>query len=347
MENLEERSQYYNCTNLTISQLNHMNLSRGLAAAVCVIILLLMLLFLCIGKAYTSPIQRLFLYLILATIFRELCLTATLEHQFSYQHQDQVCSALGFVTHWSSTIVILSALGVIIYTMILIWLSIKIYQPTLSKCTRVALEVAYLFIIIVLPLTVIWVPFINGNYGLAVAWCWIRSMHPNCKEVDLKEQLMLGYGGYEIVSVAGVLATLGLTITYCRVSNFPHVKKLLRQSLCLMLFVLLYLFFTNTGLAIRIYSGVTGWTYHYGMYLYHGMIIPLCQLIIPVGFLGSFYFGYFYRICCKKCTRRGQYEEIGKADPVPVHPSIPSSTFFIVPYTDGFTAINETSEPLA
>ena len=343
----EKHSQYYlNCTNLTESQLNHMNLSRGLTAAVCVIILAIILVVLCTSKAYSSIMQRLYLYLILATIFRELCLTATLEHQYYYEHQDQVCVALGFVTHYASIVVILSALGVILFTMVSICATMKCQHLGFSLRRRLLLEIVYVILIIALPLLTTLAPLITGNYGLALAWCWIRVINRECEEVALEEQLILGYGGYEVVSVAGILSIIVLAITYCKMAaDYPRVKKLLLQSLTLTSFVLLFLLFTNTAFAIRIYSGITGWTYHYEMWLFHGVIIPLCQLIIPVGFLGSFYFRHFYVKCCKKHARRHQYRKVEdqrKTFHTSSNSLIPSSTFFHVPYTDGFTSVRGT-----
>lgn len=344
------KSQYYlNCSNLTYSQLNNMNLSRGVTAVVCVIILTTMLVVLCISKAYRSIIQRLFLYLILASILDEICNAATLEHQFYYPYQSEVCAAVGFATHWCSTIVVECAVGVIAYTVLLICLSVKcnhVSNRTPSTRWKILLESMYLLIIIFLPLSVIWVPLMNGNYGLAVAWCWIRTVHENCEKVLYEEQLVMGYGGYEIVSIAGIIAFLGLTISYCKIStSYVQVKKLLLQSLMLTSFVLLYLVFANTGLTIRIYSIVTGWTQHYPMWIYHGVIIPLCQLIIPFGFLGSFYFKHIQNECCMKLIRRNQYQRVKAVNatcPVSDRTSMPSNTFFDVPYTNEFTSVRRT-----
>ena len=74
--------------------------------------------------------------------------------------------------------------------------------------------------------------------------------------------------------------------------------------------MLLCLVFTNIGLAIWIYSGVTGYEFHYGTWLYHGISVHLCQLIIPFGFLGSFYYRHFQNRCCKKHVQRRNYNRI-------------------------------------
>lgn len=338
-------SQFYlNCTNLTQAQLTNMNLSRGSTAAFCVVIMTTMLVILCLSKAYSSIIQRLFLYLIVATIVRELCLVATLEHQTHYLNQNKVCTGLGFVTHWSSTTVVFCAVGVILYTILLVCVSMKCSSISnrLSSRTKLLIESFYVLLVIFLPLVIIVVPLVHGNYGLAVAWCWIRAIDEDCKDVGLYDQLVLGYGVYEVVGIVGIAAMIGITITYCRISSeFTHIKKLLLQSLVLTSFVLLYILVISTALAIRIYSDVTEWTQHYFMWVIHGLIIPLCHLIIPFGFLGSFYFGFFRN----KCGRKRKYSQLRVTNatyPVSGRNTEPSSTFFHVPYTDAFTNINET-----
>ncbi len=221
--NTVDDSQYYlNCTNLTISQLNHINLSRGLTAALCVILLIPMLIFLCWNRAYHTVTQRLFLYL---AIFSELCLTATLEHQFHYSHQANVCIALGFVTHWASTIVASCILSFILYTIIFVYLTIKftrLLSIQVSKGKRILMEC-----LIFSPLTYIWVPLLHGNYVLAVGYCWIRASNQNCEEVGLKDQLIVGYVFYEFVGIVAIVAMAGITVTYCRLSsNLTKIKKL-------------------------------------------------------------------------------------------------------------------------
>lgn len=342
-------SQYdLNCTNLTVQELLNMNLSRGITAAVCVVILITILVFLCLSKAYVSVVERLFLYLIVATLACEICLTATVEHQFQYTHQDMVCSAIGLVTHWSTAVVILCALGVIVYTIVLVCISTKcnrLSSITPSIKLKVLLEGSYLLLVILLPLTVLWVPLLNGNYRLAFAWCGMSAINEETCEVDgLIEQLILAFGGYEVMSIAGILAMIGLIIGYFKI-GYGHIKNLLLQSLALTFSVLLYLLVTNSRFALRLHTAINKWTQPYSLWLYHGILVPLCQLIIPFGFLGSFYFKHFRNKCCKKHVKRQQYnrlKEQNKTFPVSDRSTVPSNTFFNVPYTDGFTSVRRT-----
>ncbi len=114
------------------------------------------------------------------------------------------------------------------------------------------------------------------------------------------------------------------------------------------LFVLLYILVISIAFAIRIYSGVTKWTQRYSMWVIHGLLIPLCHLIIPFGFLASFYFTYF-RNKCKQYKKRKSYAKlvttsspylVSKSNTAPSN-KVPSSTFYKVSYTNEFTDVNE------
>jgi len=336
-----------NCTNFTIKQLDSINLSREITAGTCIILLFLILFILCYSKAYTSTIERLFLYLIVADIVREILLTASLEHLFYYPEQDEVCTALGFLTHWSSTIAVLCALGVILYAVLKVCVTVKYTHSQRSVLTsrcKVLLERSYLMFVIFFPLVYLWVPLMTGNYGLAVAWCWIRAINGDCENVGLIEQIVVGYLPYELVGIIVLTAAIAMIYTYRKMSaDLQYAKKLIKQSLILTFFLLSYVFVISTALAIRIYSGITGWTQHYAMWIINGVIVPLAQLIVLFGFLGSFYYKHFQRKCCGTHIRRSKYNKLDSKE----HKTFPASnrlsasinTFFVVPYTDQFTVI--------
>ena len=121
-----EESQFnLNCTNFTEPQLKSLNLTRSVMAAVCVVILLLILVFLLAYKAYSTTFQRLYLYVVIATVFSELIQVLGIEHQFRYRRQDVVCFWLGFITHWTSVMVFIYAFGIILYLLCLIVTKIR------------------------------------------------------------------------------------------------------------------------------------------------------------------------------------------------------------------------------
>ena len=323
------------CEELEDNQKRELQITRGSTAVFCVVVIVSMLVVLCIIKAYKSFIQRLFLYLLLATLLLEACYVIN----FFTISQDQSCSAIGLMINWSDNIVMLLYLSTVISTLTLAFISFnstRFSNISLTRCMRVFYEGLYIFLIVMLPLLFVLIPLILDDYGHDIAWCWIRDSKPNI-------QYSIGYSVHLFTGTVAVCAMLVITITYFILSaSYINVKKLLFQSLMLTVFVLLFEVVANTGLVIRILSrsheNCTG--NQYKMWMFYGAIVPLWHLIIPCGFMGSFYFRHFRNICCKK--RHRQYDRIEDAKntiPVSERVTAPSNTFFNVSYTNGFTNV--------
>ena len=342
---------YLNCTNMTLQQLHYMTIIRSTVALICMVVLVVMLLALCVSKAYKSFVQRMLIYLVTAAILDELFQASSLENLLRFSHQEMTCTVLGFLTNWVDNISSLHSLSIIIWTIILAFIHLNYphySSVSLSTCWKIVIDVSYLVLTILLPLLVMWMPLKNGNYGIAVAWCFIRAFNEDCKDVGFVDQMVAGYGIYGFIEVIGILAMAGVIIVYCRLSaNYTRVKALLLQNLGLTSFVLLSFLIVCTCLAIRIHSALHNWTQPYAVWLLHGASIPLFHLIIPLGFFGSFYFNYFRnKFCKKKCNPGAQLLEEDRKTiaPTSVRQTAPSSTYFNISYTNGFTSIRDDSQ---
>lgn len=348
--NKNESPYHFNCTNLTIEQFHDMNIIRGTTALICMAVLVVMLVALCMSKAYTSFVQRLVLYLVATTILVEICQASNLENLFQFSHQEMLCTVLGFMTNWVDNIASIQSLSIIIWTIILAVMHLKCtHYSSIGLATRwkVIIDFSYILIVILLPLLLISMPLKHGNYGIAVAWCWIRAFNESCEDVGFIDQMVAGYGLYGAVGVIGIIAMTGVTIAYCRLSaNFSRVKAILLQSLALTSFVLLSFLVVCTCLAIRIRSAILTWRQHYTVWLFYGAAIPLFHLIIPIGFFGSFYLRHFRNKFCKKHYRPGvrMDEDKNGTAPISERQNARSSTYFSVPYTNGFTNVRNDSE---
>ena len=109
-----------NCTNFTVEDFKHFNLSRSITAFVCSVITVVILMYLVRFKAVFSRLQRLFFYLIVATLFNETVMALNIEHQWQYRGQDQVCKWLGFFSHLSYVLVFTLSWEFIIH-LIFLW----------------------------------------------------------------------------------------------------------------------------------------------------------------------------------------------------------------------------------
>lgn len=359
-----------NCTNFTAAQLKAINLTRSIMALVCVVIVVLILLFLLCYKAYSTTFERLYLYVIFATLFSELIQALGIEHQFQYENQEKVCFWLGFVTHWTSVMVFIFALGIILYLLCLIVTKIRgniCSSPSESRCYQVLLEVSFTLLPVLLSFAFALVPYFDNNYGLAGPWCWVRSVDDECRSVGIRDQ-MIYFGLYEAVGVIGLTTSLVFSIVYCKLAtSFKEAKGLLKRTLILMGFQLGYVLIVTFQLAVRLYTGLTGQRQHTGLWFIHAFIIPNGQLIFPLGCLACFYpvgkmlvgsirktsrkCKDWYKSCsCRACCKykykqtlsvnnSPQLETEAPTAPESSRVSLPSDTYFDVPYTNAFTKI--------
>jgi len=89
-----------NCTNFTDSEWKSLNLVRSIAAMIGTVIIFAILLFLVYNKLYSSLFQRLYLYLIIATLVSEISGVISIEHLWHYERQEGVCEGVGFFLAW-------------------------------------------------------------------------------------------------------------------------------------------------------------------------------------------------------------------------------------------------------
>ena len=364
---MEEYRQFsINCTTFTGEQLKAINLTKSIIAIVCVIIVALILLFLLCHKAYFSTFQRLYIYVIIATLFSESVQVCGIEHQFHYQEQKVVCFWLAFITHWTSIMVFVFAFETILYLFYLVITQIRgdcccrLHQ---SKCYQVMLELLFILLPVVLSFPIAYVPYRNNNYGLAGPWCWVRSIDENCKNVGMRDQ-MIYFGLYWAVGATGIIINIIFSIIYHNLTGtFKEARKLLKLTLILMGFQLGYITVVTLQLAVRLYTSLSGSQQHISLWFVHAFIIPNGQLIFPVGYLICFY-SVKNMLCesmrkarhkciewCNTLTCRGHNgrallegdTEQGTA-PDSSRISLPSYTFFEIPYTNGFTKISADSE---
>ena len=364
----EEVSQFnLNCTNFTGVQLKAINLTRSIMALVCVVTVALILLFLLCYKAYSTTFERLYLYVIIATLFSELIQTLGVEHQFQYENQETVCFWLGFVTHWTSVMVFIFAFGIILYLLYLIVTKIRgnniFCQPSESRCYRVLLELSFTLLPVLLSFSFALVPYFDNNYGLAGPWCWVRSVDDECRSVGMRDQ-MIYFGLYDTAGVIGLTTSLVFSIVYCKLAaSFKDVKGLLKRTLILMGFQIGYVLIVTFQLAVRLYTGLTGQRQHMSLWFVHAFIIPNGQLIFPLGCLACFYpvrkmlWGsmlktgrkckdWYKRCSCRACCKYNQtvssspqWETEAASAPESSRVSFPSHTYFDVSYTNAFTKI--------
>ena len=141
---------------------------RGLSGAVSFLASLLVIFLIIVFRKYTFYIQRLILYLGVASVLNGL--SKALQVAYSHPTSDfgkNYCTIAAFLDQLSDWSVFLATLII----------TIHLYMKAVHNKT-VKLEILSLIIIFVVPITFNWIPFINRTYGPAGPWCWILLNKP-------------------------------------------------------------------------------------------------------------------------------------------------------------------------
>ena len=346
-------SQFFlNCTNLSQNELESINVARGVSGFVCAMISIIMICLLLFYKSYKSVLQRLFLVFTVDTVILEILLGLQIEHRFKYQGQDQFCTALGFLIQWTGSMTYTYSLGIVIVLAVTVYQRIRGYSISETVWKRIA-EFTIILVAFLTPLLYIWPPFINGDYGLETAYCWIRQTDKECNRVDLSDQLQF-FIISQTIELVCVFVTIVLTVLYCVLRckykgvGTYQVMTLLGQTLILMTFLVCHWVINCIAIAVHAIIDES-----YVLWLTTDAVsIPLLYLLVPFGFLVHLYAVRHTGLvkcctCTPNCCRR-YFQRIGREDYTPdysetrptSHPiNARSDTYWSVPYTNEFTSV--------
>ena len=198
---------------------------------------------------------------------------------------------------------------------------------------------------IVLPVAIIWVPYKQHEYGLNEAYCYIRAFGSNCTDIGIKDKLIYAYSFYEGVGLMAVFIAIAIVIVYGTLSIFlTDARRLLKQILILVLAVILYIIILNTMLVVDILVDTS-----YSLNIFFAISATLTDLIFLFGYLLAFYSSVFRRKLAVREKRQHRHyfaedDDHGKEYGTfrdSSRQTLPSSTYFEVPYTGEFTSVPE------
>ena len=328
---MEDHASFYNCTDLTKSDIKHLALARGLTAVGCFIASLLtlvgMVVFM-IKKKTCTKASRLFLYaMIIVSLIFLFVLVFHLEHYVYYNAEGGACKT---VSYFSQAIGFLHLLFMAWIAFYLLYIAIGLLPrcniprlpcniPRLSegcKCitTPCCSEPRAWIVCTFLSLFIAAIPFMGDAtpYGETGPWCWIKSLNNDCSvsEGGLTEQLLIWYipfGGVALISLFSVIAT---TVAIWKNNKQPYAefdnekrkdpKVYPIEFIPLIALLVVYMILWAIELAGRITA-----TYRniYGLWMLYAISTPLSGLVIPFAFLASF-------ICTVRRKNRNPHQSI-------------------------------------
>ena len=337
-----------NCTNFTVEELKFLNRSRNIPAMICAVITLAILLYLICSKAYSSLFQRLYLYLVIGTLFAETAIALSIEHLWRYKGQETVCEWIGFFVQWTHVLVFIFSYEIVIYLLYLVISKIRgnplLPQWVGSRCCGVAIEIIYVALSLLISTTFALVPYVKKSYGVAGPWCWVRSLNENCEPSGFLTQ-MIFFSMYMAVGVVGIAASLIFSIVYVKLStSLREARQLLKRTLYVMVFQFIYILIIMCNLGLRLYTLLSRRHQLYGLWLAHAFTIPVGMLISgPLIYLVCFYpvkmkitqIAELVLKCFKhKTSEENQNLTRNASAPKSNRITHPSYTYFIVPHPD-------------
>ena len=199
-----------NCAVLYHEKYSDISTTLGVAAAAvslaaCTVVTMII----CVLKKHHFLSQRLILYLALAVLLR--CLSwipqrvhvdLIKENRRGGDTTVELCSIAGYLsltTGWFELLAVASLT------------TNQILQMVMTTPRR-WLELAYILTTFLVPFAFTWIPFVDGVYGQAGEWCWIRQQTNDCQNYTLGISL-----GYLLWFAPLFLILLLLLILYCRV----------------------------------------------------------------------------------------------------------------------------------
>lgn len=283
-------------------------------------------------------IQRLFIYLLLATMFRETVLFSNIEHQYEHKYMNEVCAIIGAFNHCTSFVVIIIVAATVLYLLsgVVSWEGFHQLPKEFTK----HFEVAFLIFTFLLPLCISTGLLYTNIFGLSIAWCWMQQFDYKCNTVD-SIYIKKIFGGYSIIFLAGFLnifCAVAMVVIYCRIKrSLKKAAHLLKQPLIILLCFIVNLFIlVFTSIVI-----ITPLEKKYIVLYVYTIVVSLHDIIYPLGFLLSLKYQPLAGVV-KTRRRHSSYMPILRSNMSPTSPfsdrvSARSTT---VPVTAPFTGLS-------
>lgn len=305
-------NQSENCFNFTEKEVVVAVATRAtissLAFVACAVVILLIITF----KGYRQFMYRLIVYFMVSDLLQALA-QVLVNAPVSYNKEQGIasiregwttsCAVFGFmdqVSLWISNCVVI---------WIMLYLSSRVYhlrnEVTTDSDTNTSAvigcrkEAAGILLVIVVPFTFNWVPFIWNMYGLSGLFCWIKQVdNDDCSNQTMSLILTFSMcdGPILIILLCEFVCCLTITVVLCKKSYSAQaderVKERFKTAKREMIFVfilpLVYCSLFTLGMADRLYSITPGHSHTnplFSLSIVHDIVSPARLLVTPIAFL--------------------------------------------------------------
>ena len=206
-----------NCSQLTTGQYRTLAVTKGTCGVVSIVATLLVILFIVLYKVYKKFVFRIVFYFALTNLIKAvLCVMQAGSMQYdegpTHPTHEKLCIAVAVVLHYVSWINIL----------ISFWVTFTCFLLAVFEILPKNREKWWLGAIVTIPLLVVFLPFIGNRYGMAGAWCGIKSRDKDCRlhTWGVAAQFLLSYGPNLVAMIVDslliIITFIVVARNYCR-----------------------------------------------------------------------------------------------------------------------------------
>ena len=198
------------CSNISYQNIKSMNWIRVGIAASGLLIMAVMFITVLVRREFKTVIERLFIYVLLATLLREATLFSNIELQFKDDEKlDPVCGILGAMDLYTAVLVLMFLASTIVYLLGRVTGSKCISQT--SNAFAQTFEVGFVIVVVLVPLAISAGLLYTDIFGFSVAWCWMQEYDDHCHKSGLLKKILGGYSFLIIMGIVSVFLTAAIT----------------------------------------------------------------------------------------------------------------------------------------
>ena len=314
---------------------NELRTNTGVTVTLHVIAILaciVAIVFIFATKQYQVFVNRLVLYLMLASSLWSLAVIGEVipvTHEAGVRVRagwEDTCAVVGFMLQIVETTKILVICWIVLYLLLLV-----VFKRNASTKTH---EVIGLLIVVGVPCLFDWIPFRWRRYGLSGMWCWIKLTDGDCESVERGILLMLvvEYVPVLLAVIFTLVSFICITVALCRRAHRAEIKwewhsvyqKGLAEAAALMVYPTIYGIIFIFRVIHRTYYVVqikrvqspnyTLWLAHSTALGIGGILVPLLYLLRPSN-LRKFYLcrKFFLRNSGVMYTRSSSFDHSTEA----------------------------------
>ena len=260
-----------------------------LAALTCSLVIGMIIFF----KAYKIFVHRLALYLAIAAFFNSFAfilnsLPAENRCGYMFVKNEGFCIATGFLDQVTTWVILLLVCWIALHIFMLGVLK-RDYNSLKYEVTGVATTLVTSLVSSIIP----FIDFGNGTmYGLAGAWCWIRTTSENCDVFTegVVEQFVLWYATVMFFVTLNFIAVLAVIVVLYRGTQKTQgglrrtYKDAIRETLPLLFYPIIFSVIYSLAFVNRVYFAGTQNTV-VALWAIHAIAESSLPLFIPLAFL--------------------------------------------------------------